>query len=64
MNLTIGGIAVPASDIAYAGAAPQNVAGVLQVTAKVPLTAASGNIPVVLTVGAQSSQPGVTVAVR
>jgi uncharacterized protein (TIGR03437 family) len=64
VSLTIGGIPVPASDILYAGAAPQSVAGVLQVTAKVPLTAASGNVPVVLTVGNQSSQPGVTVAVQ
>jgi uncharacterized protein (TIGR03437 family) len=64
VSLTIGGIAVPASDIVYAGAAPQNVAGVLQVTAKIPLTVASGNVPVVLTVGTQSSQPGVTVAVQ
>jgi uncharacterized protein (TIGR03437 family) len=64
VSLTIGGIPVPASDIVYAGAAPQNVAGVLQVTAKIPLAAASGNIPVVLTLGAQSSQTGVTVAVH
>jgi uncharacterized protein (TIGR03437 family) len=64
VSLTIGGIAVPASDILYAGAAPQAVAGVLQVTAKIPLTAASGSIPIVLTVGSNSSQTGVTVAVQ
>ncbi|HEY4361958.1 MAG TPA: hypothetical protein VGN17_13355 [Bryobacteraceae bacterium] len=64
VSLTIGGIPVPASDIAYAGAAPQNVAGVLQVTAKIPPAAASGNLPVILKIGAQSSQSGVTVAVK
>jgi uncharacterized protein (TIGR03437 family) len=64
VSLTIGGIAVPASDIAYAGAAPQNVAGVLQVTAKVPLAAASGNLPIVIQIGSQTSQKGVTVAVQ
>lgn len=64
VSLTIGGIAVPASDILYAGAAPQNVAGLLQVTAKIPAAAASGNIPVVVQIGSQTSQNGVTVAVQ
>ncbi|HTC87047.1 MAG TPA: SBBP repeat-containing protein [Bryobacteraceae bacterium] len=64
VTLTIGGIPVPASDIAYAGAAPEEVAGVLQVTAKIPPAAASGNLPVILKIGTQSSQPGVTVAVQ
>jgi uncharacterized protein (TIGR03437 family) len=64
VSVTIGGIAVPATDIYYAGAAPQSVAGLLQVTVKVPANAASGNIPVVVTVGGQGSQSGVTVAVQ
>ncbi len=64
VTLTIGGIPVPASDIAYAGAAPQDVAGVLQVTAKIPPGAASGNLPVILMIGTHGSQPGVTVAVQ
>jgi uncharacterized protein (TIGR03437 family) len=64
VSVTIGGIAVPQSDIYYAGSAPQAVAGLLQLTAKIPANAASGNIPIVVTFGSQSSQTGVTVAVQ
>jgi uncharacterized protein (TIGR03437 family) len=52
------------AEILYSGAAPGLVAGVLQVNARVPSGVDSGNIPVVLTVGGASSQPGLTVAVR
>jgi uncharacterized protein (TIGR03437 family) len=64
VSVTIGGIAVPSTDVYYAGAAPQSVAGLLQVTVKVPAGAASGNVPVVVTIGGVSSQSGVTVAVQ
>jgi uncharacterized protein (TIGR03437 family) len=67
VSLTIGGVPVPPADIIYAGAAPQNVAGLFQVTAKIPATVASGNAAVVITLGtgpAVSSQKGVTVAVQ
>jgi hypothetical protein len=60
VSVTIGGVAVAATDIAYAGAAPQNVAGLLQVTVKVPSNAPSGSVPVVVTIGSKSSQNGVT----
>jgi uncharacterized protein (TIGR03437 family) len=64
VSLTIGGVAVPSTDIAYAGAAPQSVAGLFQLTAKVPATVASGNAAVVMTIGSASSQKGITVAVQ
>ncbi|MDP8983103.1 MAG: hypothetical protein M3O35_21205 [Acidobacteriota bacterium] len=64
VSVSIGGIAVPAADIYYAGAAPQNVAGLLQVTVKVPANAASGNVPVAVTIGNKNSQSGVTVALK
>ena len=64
VSLTIGGIAVPSTDIAYAGAAPQSVAGLFQLTAKVPATVASGNAAVVMTIGSASSQKNITVAVQ
>ena len=44
----------------YAGA----VAGVIQITARVPTTVRPGLLPVTLTVGGQSSQKGGTIAVR
>lgn len=62
VSVQIGG--VPA-DVLYAGAAPQLVAGMLQVNARVPDTASTGSAaPVVLTVGTNSSQPGVSLAIR
>ena len=61
VSLTIGGF--PA-EIVFAGGAP-GFAGVLQVNARVPMGVASGSaVPVSLTVGAASSQPGITMAVE
>ncbi len=68
VSVSIGGVTVPPGDIAYAGAAPQGVAGFFQVTVKVPSNVLSGSNPVVITMGtgrnAVSSQKGVTVAVQ
>jgi uncharacterized protein (TIGR03437 family) len=51
--------------VLYAGAAPELVAGVLQVNVLVPSDVSSGPaVPVVLTVGGTTSQPGVIVAIR
>jgi trimeric autotransporter adhesin len=62
VSATIGG--VPAQ-IEYAGAAPGLVSGMLQVNALIPAGLASGNQPVVLTVGQNnSSAQDVTVAVQ
>ena len=58
--VTIGGL--PAT-VEFAGEAPGDVAGVMQVNVTVPANLAAGARPVVLTVGAASSQPGVTIVV-
>jgi uncharacterized protein (TIGR03437 family) len=44
--------------------APFAVTGLYQMNVRIPMSVASGNQAVVLTVGAASSRPGVTVAVR
>lgn len=61
VKVTIGG--QPAT-VSFSGGAPGAVAGVIQVNAQIPsgLTAGAA-VPVVVQVGASSSQPGVTVAV-
>jgi len=58
----IGGL--PAT-LRYAGAAPGEVAGVMQVNAQVPQEVAPGSaVSVVVTAGSASSQTGVTLAVK
>jgi uncharacterized protein (TIGR03437 family) len=62
VSVTIGG--QPAS-ISYAGEAPGEVSGVLQVNAVIPNNVSSGNQLVVLTIGNNSStQQAITVAVQ
>ena len=61
VSVRIGGL--PA-EVAYAGAAPGLVSGVLQVNARIPAGAAPGNAVVFLTAGDAASQPGITVYVR
>jgi hypothetical protein len=51
------------AEIQYAGAAPRQVAGVLQVNVTVPPSVPSGPQPIVLKVGANSSPSNVTVNV-
>jgi uncharacterized protein (TIGR03437 family) len=62
VSVTIGG--VPATDISYLGAAPNLVAGALQVNLRIPTSVASGDQPVVLRIGNAISQSGLTVSVR
>jgi uncharacterized protein (TIGR03437 family) len=62
VSVTIGGI--PATDISYAGAAPTMTAGVLQINVRIPDTVPSGDQPVVITVGTNVSQGGLTLSVR
>jgi uncharacterized protein (TIGR03437 family) len=59
--VTIGGVS---ANVAYVGAAPSLVSGVFQINATVPSGIASGAAPVVVKVGAASSQPGLTVSVQ
>ncbi len=61
VQVTIGG---QNAEILYSGAAPQLVAGVLQINARVPAAVASGASPVVLTVGTFSSRGDCTVSVQ
>jgi len=50
--------------IAFIGEAPGFVSGVLQVNAVIPDGVASGAVPVVVFIGANGSQAGITVAVQ
>jgi uncharacterized protein (TIGR03437 family) len=62
VQVTVGG---EPAEITYAGAAPNAVAGLLQVNFRVPATAPIGDaVPLVLTVGGHRSPDAVTMAVR
>jgi uncharacterized protein (TIGR03437 family) len=52
------------AEVLYAGAAPGQVAGLMQVNAKIPDNSNSGPVPVQVTVGTAQSQRSLTVAVR
>ncbi len=63
LTVTIGG--VPATDIRYAGTAPAEVYGLLQVNVTVPSGVTPGSaVQVIITVGGVSSQAGLTMAVN
>jgi len=62
VTVTVGGINAP---VLYGGGVPGLVAGVLQVNAQIPSGIVTGNaVPIVLTIGGITSQPGVTLAIR
>ncbi len=61
VTLSIGGVS---AQVLYAGSSPGNVAGVMEVEAVIPATAASGADAVLLTVGTTASQPNVVVNVK
>jgi uncharacterized protein (TIGR03437 family) len=52
------------AEIQYAGAAPGNIAGLFQVNVKIPATANTGDVPIVIQVGEAQSQAGMTIAVK
>jgi uncharacterized protein (TIGR03437 family) len=64
VSVTVGGVAVPATDINYAGGAPGLINGVFQVNAKIPAGVGTGAVLVVIRWGGVASQANVTVSVR
>jgi uncharacterized protein (TIGR03437 family) len=60
VTVTVGG--VPAA-VQYAGAAPGEVAGVLQINFQIPMGVAGGQVPIVTTIG-NFAAPAVTMAIR
>jgi uncharacterized protein (TIGR03437 family) len=48
----------------YAGEAPGLVAGMMQFNVQIPANAPSGDLPILVSVGGNTSQNGVTVSVR
>lgn len=61
VTATVGG---QAADVLYAGGSPGSVEGLLQVNLRIPAGTTSGNAPVSLQIGANSSPAGATIAVK
>ena len=62
VNVTIGGVTI--HDLQYAGGAPGEVAGLLQINVQIPVGITAGSaVPVLIRVGSAPSQAGVTIAV-
>lgn len=61
VSVTIGGFDAA---ILYAGAAPGQIAGLMQINARIPLGVAPGAVPVSIRIGNNTSQTGVTIVVR
>jgi uncharacterized protein (TIGR03437 family) len=65
VSLTVGGVPVPPENITYAGTLPQGVAGAMQINAILPSDTPTGAaVPIVLTIGSNSSPNSLTVAVQ
>ena len=62
-TLNIGGIPVSAADVTYAGLSPGSISGLYQFNVRIPTVAADGDLPVSLTIGGVSTQPGATIPV-
>ena len=61
VSVTISGQSVKPD---FAGGAPGEVAGVIQINVRIPQTVTAGDVPVTFTVGHATSQAGVTLAVE
>jgi uncharacterized protein (TIGR03437 family) len=55
VTITVGGTALAASDVLYAGLAPGNITGLQQFNIRLPQSTASGNVPISITVGGVST---------
>jgi uncharacterized protein (TIGR03437 family) len=52
------------ANVVFYGEAPNMISGVMQVNVQIPTDAASGNLPIVVSVGSYRSPTGVTVSVQ
>jgi uncharacterized protein (TIGR03437 family) len=61
IGITIGG---QAANYSFAGEAPGFVSGVMQLNVAIPTNVTAGDLPIVVSIGSNSSQTGVTVSVK
>jgi uncharacterized protein (TIGR03437 family) len=61
IGVTVGG---QAANYTFAGEAPGFVSGVLQLNVQIPPTVGTGDLPIIVSIGSNASQTGVTVSVK
>ncbi len=62
--LSVGGIAVPATDVLYAGLSPTSISGLYQINVRLPAGLPDGKAAVTLEVNGQKAQSGLTLPVK
>ncbi len=63
-SVLINGVAVPATNVLYAGLSPGSISGLYQVNLRVPAGTPDGNIPITISVGGVTSPAGTTLPVK
>jgi uncharacterized protein (TIGR03437 family) len=63
LTIRVGGIAIPASDILYAGLAPESISGLYQINLRLPANISPGNQPITVTVSGATSSASTTVPI-
>ena len=64
VTVSIGGIALAPGDVSYAGLSPGSIGGLYQFNVRIPASAPSGDLPVVITIGGVQTQAGATIPVQ
>jgi uncharacterized protein (TIGR03437 family) len=64
VSITVGGVAVPASDVLYAGVSPQSICGLQQINVRLPATLPNGPAAVLLSTNGAQSPTGATIPIK
>ena len=64
LTVNIGGIAVPSTDVLYAGVTQGSISGLYQINVRVPAAVANGTVPVQIGIDGVNSQADVTIPVQ
>jgi len=64
ITVMLGGEALPASDILYAGLSPGSISGLYQFNIQIPASAPTGDVPVSIEIGGVQTQAGATLPIQ
>jgi uncharacterized protein (TIGR03437 family) len=64
ISVTIGGATLASTDILYAGLSPGSISGLYQFNVRIPAGTASGEVPVIITIGGEQTQAGATIPIQ